>query len=86
MEKQKKAKLDKLTSLFEPDRKLVIRNRSLAEAKQRVIQCDPQINISGLLQGVNHRNNKEALIEFMCENFLTPLIIRLLSKKIRENS
>ena len=80
MEKQKEAKLNKLTSMFERDHKLVIRKRSLAEAKQRVRQCDPQLNISGLLQGVNNKNNAETLIEFMCEIFLTPIIIRLLSK------
>jgi len=80
MGSQKIAKLNRLTAMLE-GRSNVVQKRSLDIAKARLRLRDPGVDITKTLNGLNNGDTKEALAYFLCDNFLTPLIIKFISKK-----
>ncbi|MFP4331882.1 MAG: hypothetical protein ACLFQJ_01150 [Campylobacterales bacterium] len=80
MESQKKAKLIKLLMSFEGKSRPKPKKISLQEAKKELIKKDLDIDISTMLQELNYGRRDEALIGVLCDNLLTPLLLKLLSK------
>ena len=79
MDSQKIAKLNKVTAMLE-GRPRVARKLSLDVAKARLRLRDPGFEITQTLKSLNHGEGKEAATYFMFDNFLTPLIVKLVSK------
>lgn len=79
MASQKVAKLAKVRSLLEGEQST--RKLSLETAKANFRACDPDLDIRSLLREANSGRSKEALVYFLCDNYLTPWLVKLLSSK-----
>lgn len=84
MDSQKIAKLNKVTAMLE-GRSSSARKLPLDVAKARLRLRDPGVEITQTLKSLNHGDAKEAMTYFLCDNFLTPFIVKLLSKKESSN-
>jgi hypothetical protein len=87
VDRQKIAKLTKLNSVTAmlEGRSRVPRKLPLEVAKARLRLRDPGVEMSQTLKSLNDGDAKEAMTYFLCDNFLTPLIVKLLSKKETSN-
>lgn len=85
MDRQKIAKLNKVTAMLEGGSR-VAKKLPLDVAKARLRLRDPGVEITQTLKSLNSGDTKEAITYFFCDNFLTPLIIKLVNKKESSNS
>lgn len=80
MGSQKIARLNKVTAMLE-GRSWERRKLPLEVAKARVRLRDPGVEITQTLQCLNQGNGKEAMAYFLCDNFLTPLVVKWFTQK-----
>ncbi|RUM92119.1 MAG: hypothetical protein DSZ27_04305 [Thiomicrospira sp.] len=80
MGSQKIARLNKVTAMLE-GRSWTHRKLPLEVAKARVRLKDPGVEITQTLKCLNQGNGKEALAYFICDNFLTPIVVKWFTQK-----
>lgn len=85
MDSQKIAKLNKVRAMLE-GRSRVARKLPLDVAKARLRLRDPGVEITKTLKSLNSGDAKESMAYFLCDNFLTPLIVKLVTKKESSHS
>ncbi|MDG4812394.1 hypothetical protein P8629_05190 [Hydrogenovibrio sp. 3SP14C1] len=84
MGSQKIAKLNQVTAMLE-GRSRGARKLPLDVAKARLRLRDPGLEITQTLKSLNGGDTREAMAYFLCNNFLTPFLVKLISKKESSN-
>ena len=79
-EKEKIEKLEELIFLLEGQEKKRSKKLSLQEAKLKLKLSDLGFDVNNSLTYFNKGLNKEFLVSFLNENYLTPFLIKLINK------